>query len=72
MSKEAYIEAHEELMAEKLEEWCEAHPNHTPEEYAEAEARIYNSTADAAYGRMTDTMADRADHYRQLKKDGML
>lgn len=72
MSKEAFISAHEELVAEQLEAWCEANPEHTPEQYNAKEAELYDSTADAAYSRMTDRMAEAADHYRQLKKDGML
>lgn len=72
MSKELYIEAHEELITERMTDWEESHPNATAEEYARAEARIYDQTADAAYGRMTDRFTAMADHYRQMKKDGML
>jgi hypothetical protein len=58
MSKELYIAAHEELVSEEMDrtgcDWTEA----------------YDRTADAAYDRMRDRMADMADHYRQLKKDG--
>ena len=61
MSKEQFIEAHEEL----VEEYLEANPNAT-------DAEAYDRTADAAYGRMTDRMADMADHYRQLREDRML
>lgn len=61
MSKEHFIAAHEEL----VEEYLERHPNAT-------EAEAYDRTADAAYNRMRDNLADMADHYRQLRKDGML
>ena len=61
MSKELYMAAHEEL----VEQYLEAHPEAT---WSEA----YEATADGAYSRMTDRLADAADHYRQLRKDGML
>lgn len=61
MSKELYIDAHEEAIADYLEE----HPEAT-------EAEAYESTADSAYTRMTDRLAYMADHYRQMRKDGML
>jgi hypothetical protein len=61
MSKEHFMAAHEEL----VEEYLELHPEAT---WSEA----YDRTADRAYGRMTDRLADAADHYRQLRKDGML
>lgn len=70
--KEAFIEAHDELVSERMAEWEAAHPNATDEEYRRAEARIYDQTADGAYDRMTDKFAAMADHYRQMKKDGML
>jgi hypothetical protein len=58
MSKEAFIAAHEEL----IEQYLERHPSAT-------EAQAYDRTADAAYGRMTDKLADMADHLRQQAKD---
>lgn len=61
MSKELYIAAHEEA----IEEYLEANPDATEDE-------AYERTADAAYTRMTDRLAGMADHYRQLRKDGML
>jgi hypothetical protein len=58
MSKELYIDAHMEL----IDEYLEAHPEAT-------EAEAYDRTADGAYGRMTDRLADMADHYRDLAKE---
>lgn len=59
MSKELYIAAHEELIAEYLE----AHPNAT-------EAEAYERTADQAMDRMRDKYADMIDDARQRRKDG--
>lgn len=59
MSKELFMAAHDQL----IEEYMEAHP-----EASEHEA--YEKTADNAYGRMTDNLADRIDYYRMLKKEG--
>ena len=60
MSKELYMAAHEALVEEEMErtgcDWQTA----------------YERTADAAWNRMRDNLADRADHYRQMRKDGML
>jgi len=61
MSKELFIDAHEELIAEYLEE----NPDATEREAEDA-------TADKALDRMTDKYAAMIDHARQLKKDGML
>lgn len=58
MSKEMFIDAHEELIGQYLE----THPNATEDE-------AYDKTADAAYGRMTDKYADMIDHARQRAKD---
>lgn len=70
--KELYIEAHEELIDQRMADWEERNPNATPEEWAKAEARFYDSTADAAYGRMTDKYAAMIDYARDLKKEGKL
>lgn len=59
MSKELFIAAHEEL----IEKYLEAHPNAT-------EAEAYDKTADEAYGRMTDQLAQMADYVRLLAKEG--
>ena len=56
--KELFIEAHEEM----IEEYIEAHPGVTWEQ-------AYDICADAAYDRMTDRLADRADRLRQQMKD---
>ena len=61
MSKEWFMAAHEAL----VEEYLEAHPD---ADWSEA----YEATADGAWGRMRDNMADRADYYRQARKDGLL
>lgn len=58
MSKELFIEAHEEL----IEQYLERHPNAT-------EAEAYDKTADRAYDRMTDKYADMIDQARQRAKD---
>ena len=52
--KDAYIAAHEELIAEFLER----HPH-----ISEAEA--YDITADAAYDRMVENLADIGDNYEK-------
>jgi hypothetical protein len=59
MSKELFIQAHEEL----IEKYLERHPNAT-------EAEAYDKTADGAYDRMTDKLADMIDQARQREKDG--
>ena len=61
MSKELFIDAHEEL----IEIYLEQHPDAT-------EAEAYDKTADAAYERMRDKYADMVDAVRQRKKDGQL
>lgn len=58
MSKEQYIIAHE---AEILE-YLERNPQATEEE-------AYDKTADRAYARMVDTMADLADTLRKRKQE---
>ncbi len=59
MSKEHFIQAHEEL----IEQYLERHPNAT-------EAEAYDKTADGAYDRMTDRLADMADRARDRAKYG--
>jgi hypothetical protein len=59
MSKDWYIEAHEREVADHMDR----HPNATWEQ-------AYNRTADLAYDRMRDEMADAADVLRQRAKDG--
>lgn len=58
MSKELFIAAHEEL----IERYLEKHPEAT-------EAEAYDKTADGAYDRMTDNLANMADRLRQRAKD---
>ena len=56
MSKELYMSAHEELIEEEMErtgcDWSTA----------------YEKMADRAWDRMTDRLADMADHYRDIAK----
>ena len=52
--KDAYIQAHEELIAELMER----HPHITEQE-------AYDSTADAAYERMVENLADIGDNYEK-------
>ena len=61
MTKELFMAAHEELVEEYLDE-------HPDADWSEA----YEATSDAAYGRMQGNLADRIDHYRQLRKEGLL
>ena len=61
MSKELYMAAHEELVDEYMEE----HPGVS---WTDA----YYITADAAYRRMKDRLADIADNYRdRMKEQGL-
>jgi hypothetical protein len=57
MSKELFMSAHEELIEEEMErtgcDWTTA----------------YELMADRAWDRMTDRLADMADHYHQMQKD---
>lgn len=61
MSKELFIEAHEQL----IEEYLEKHPEATWHE-------AYEKTADAATDRMADNLGDRMDYLRMLKKEGRI
>ncbi len=58
MSKDAFIEAHEALVGEYLD----AHPNATWEQ-------AYDRTADGAWDRSRDLMADRIDAARDAWKE---
>lgn len=55
--KDLYIAAHEDL----IEEYMEAYPS---ADWSTA----YDATADGAYDRMTESLADRADYLRKLDK----
>lgn len=59
MSKEQFIEAHEREVAE----YMDRHPN---ADWSEA----YERTADRAWHRMRDEMADAADMARMRAKEG--
>jgi hypothetical protein len=69
MTKELFIEAHEELIAERMARWSEKHPNATYAEYCAEEARAYDQTADAANDRYRDKYADMVDQAKQRAKD---
>jgi hypothetical protein len=58
MSKEWFIEAHEREVAD----YMDRHPN-------ASWGQAYDRTADRAFDRMRDEMADAADHYYQQMKD---
>jgi hypothetical protein len=60
MSKDWYIEAHEREVADYMDRY----PNATWEQ-------AYNRTADRAYDRMKDEMADAADMIRMRAKEGL-
>lgn len=59
MSKELFIAAHEQV----IEEYLEEHPEAT-------DAEAYEKTADAAYNRMTENVADLIDRERDHRKEG--
>lgn len=58
MTKELFIECHEELIGEYLE----AHPNATDQQ-------AYDATADAAWEMAIDRMADMADRAHDMMKE---
>lgn len=60
MSKELYIACHEALIEEYLEENC-LDDDHWHD--------AYEATADKAYERMRDMLADRADNIRKYGRD---
>ena len=59
MSKEMFMDAHEQVM----KEYIEAHPD---ADWGEA----YNATADAAWVRMRENYADLIDRERDHRKEG--
>ena len=59
--KELFMDAHDQL----IEEYLELHPKAT-------EAQAYKATAEKAYQRMTNNIADRIDYLRQCAKDDRL
>ena len=61
MSKEQYIDAHEQL----INEYLDRHPEATWDQ-------AYELLADKAYDRYRDNLADLADQARQRKKDEQL
>lgn len=60
MSRELFIDAHEQLVEEYLE-------NHPDADWNEA----YEKTADMAHGRLRENLADRADYLRMKHKEGV-
>jgi len=56
MSKELFMEAHDEL----IEEYMETHPNATDKEAEDA-------TADKAYDHMQEKLADWVDHASDVR-----
>lgn len=58
MSKELFIAAHEQLVAEAMER----DPNLTWD-------KAYDQTADRAYDRMRENLADKIDGIKQRMKD---
>lgn len=58
MSKDHFIAAHEQL----IEKYLEAHPDAT-------EAQAYEATADRAYDRMVDNLADMGDRLKDRAKE---
>lgn len=58
MSKELFMKAHEQLIEEYLEEHPEAN-----------EDEAYEKTADKAYLRMGNNLADMGDRLRERMKD---
>jgi hypothetical protein len=58
MSKELFMAAHDELVAE----YMERHPEAT-------EAQAYEATGDLAYDRYRDKLADQIDAARARRKD---
>ena len=61
MSKELYIEAHEEL----IEEFLEEHPGATW-------SQAYEATADGAWNKAANKYADMIDDYRMRQKERAL
>ena len=61
MSKELFMAAHERLIEEYMAEHPEA-------DWSEA----YEKTADGAYDRMREDLADHADYLRLLRKEGRI
>ena len=60
MNKELFIACHEPLVNEYMDE-------NSTDDWQEA----YDATADKAYDRMRDVLADRADDLRQRRKEGL-
>ena len=61
MSKELFMDAHEQL----VEEFLEKHPNATW-------SQAYEATADKAWDRLRENIADRSDYLRMKHKEGQI
>lgn len=69
MTKELFMAAHEELLAERMSDWADKNPNASDAEYRAEEARAYDQTADAAGERAADKFADMIDEAKMRAKD---
>lgn len=69
MSKEMWIDAHDEIVAERMAEWDEKNPDATMEEYEAEHKRIYDTSCDAAQDRYADNIGNLIDQARQRHKD---
>ena len=73
MSKELFIQAHEELIEIRMSAWCDKHPDATDAEYRAEEARAYDQCADGAPEERfcSEDCANqfRADHPGVLERD---
>ena len=72
MSKEMWIEAHMELVDERMAAWEEANPDATKAEYDAEQDRAYDEEADRANDRYADKIGNLIDQARNQKKYGGL
>lgn len=71
MSKEMWIEAHMELVDERMAAWEESHPDATKAEYDAEQDRAYDQEADRANDRYADKLGDMADRLKdRMKEEG--
>jgi hypothetical protein len=68
MSKEMWIDAHMEIVAERMAEWEEKNPDATKAEYDAEEARVYDTSGEAAQDRYADNIGNLIDAARDRKK----
>lgn len=72
MSKDLFMEAQEALFEEKQAELVAGGMSEEEADEVAAEWVESNAGCDQAMDRSRDMMADKIDHVRQLRKDGML